>query len=98
MPGFCSGDGDQAASAFRERLATIALAASTGIFTTFIARPAGMTQARMSPEVRDRKGIGPELIRPSLRLVWIRNAITDPGPGFASSEQEFGPRVATRRP
>lgn len=98
MPGFCSGDGEQAASAFRERLATIALGAASGSFTTFIARPAGMTQACMSPEVRDRMRSASDLIRPSLRLEWVRNAITDPGPGFASPEQEFRPRVATRRP
>lgn len=82
--------GENAVRAFVEGLRCFSLAESLGGVESLIAHPATMTHAAMSPEARERAGIGPGLLRLSVGIEDVADLLSDLSDGleWASAQQD----------
>lgn len=77
--------GKPATDRFVAALELITLASSLGGFATLICTPATMTHRGMPPEVQERAGIYPDLLRLSVGLEAADDLIADLSRGFAAA-------------
>lgn len=83
-----------ATPAFLERLRAFTLAESLGGIESLVAHPATMTHAAMPPEVRERAGIGPGLIRISAGLESPGDLVIDLEQALSGAEPRPAPLAA----